>query len=559
MNSAHSLSVRRNFVRALSCCLIAAGVGCQNELFSKDEEIVGPATSTKEIGAFDPAANSDIPPKSLEEAVEEATAKGFTPASYPVRSQVSVAQVRTSALANNLDLRAVQFDPAIGVTAIDKELAKFEAVLNAAYTKNTTGLLTQLEEGVSTDSSNASLGVSVPLATGGTISAGTLFNQADPQASIFPGFEPYEAGMQFSISQPLLQGAGIRTNTASIRVAKYQGRIVDARTKLQAIRILADAEKTYWNLYRASKQLEVRIRQFEVAETQLATARRRVAQGLAPEIEVMRAESGLGTTVEQVIVTDNVLRLRQRDLKRFMNDPRLPVESPTALEPTTDATPVSLRFDDQKLVADAMAGRMELLELELQLLVDSEQIDLARNAALPNFVVGYQYQYLGDDTSLGSAYAALGNADGSVFTASATVPLGNEAAKSAISRTILTRLQRLATREARRQAITQEVLNAADTVENTWRRILAARLESVLAGRTFDGEKRQFDVGVRTSTDVLDAAARLADAQSREVDALAGYEIALIDLAFATGTTLGSSGVVLPDSVDPVSVRDAWP
>ena len=555
MNDASKMMNARRLFCASICVAIVFAIGCQNELFSREEEITGPPTSTKDIDAFDPAVNSDIAPKSLDEAVAEATAKGFTPPSYPVRTQISVTQVRSSALANNLDLRVVQFDPAIGVTAIDKELAKFEAVLNGGYTKNTTGVLTQLEEGSPTDSSSANLGVSVPLATGGTVTTGTLFNQFDTQSILAPGISPYQAGMQASISQPLLQGAGIRTNTASIRIAKYQGRIIDSRTKLQAIRILADAEKTYWNLYRASKQLEVRIRQYDVASTQLAQARRRVEQGLAPEIEVMRAESGLGATLEQVIITDNVLRLRQRDLKRFMNDPRLPVDSPTAIEPTTSAAPVSLRFDDQKLVADAMAGRMELLELELQLLVDAEQIDLARNAALPNFVVGYQYQFLGDDSSLGSAYGAMGDGDGAIFTATATVPLGNEAAKSVISRTILTRLQRLASREARRQAITQEVLNAADTVENTWRRILAARLESVLAGRTFEGEKRQFDVGLRTSTDVLDAAARLADAQSREVDALAGYEIALIDLAFATGTTLGSSGIVLPDSINPASVR----
>ncbi len=548
------MNVHRLFFASICVAFIFA-IGCQNELFSRDGEIVGPSTSTKDIGAFDPVTNSQIAPQSLEDAVEEATANGFTPPSYPKRSDISVTQVRSSALANNLDLRVVQFDPAIGVTAIDKELAKFEALLTGGYTRNSTGVLTQLEEGAPTDSSSANLGVSVPLATGGTVTTGTLFNEFSGNSLLAPGVSPYQAGLQASISQPLLQGAGIRTNTASIRIAKYQGRIIDSRTKLQAIRILADAEKAYWNLYRASKQLEVRIRQYEVAATQLAQARRRVEQGLAPEIEVMRAESGLGATVEQVIITDNVLRLRQRDLKRYMNDPRLPVESPTAIAPMTDATPVSLRFDDQKLVADAMSGRMELLELELQLLVDAEQVDLARNAALPNFVLGYQYQFLGDDSSLGSAYSAMGDSDGSIFTATATVPLGNEAAKSVISRTILSRLQRLASREARRQAITQEVLNAADTVENTWRRILAARLESVLAGRTFEGEKRQFDVGLRTSTDVLDAAARLADAQSREVDALAGYEIALIDLAFATGTTLGSSGIVLPDSIDPASVR----
>ncbi len=547
-------------VRRYSAVLIVAAsmsvalTGCQNELFSKDEEIGGPTTPTGGIGAFDPATESIVPPESLDEALERATARGFTPPTYPVRSDVSVTEVRANALANNLDLAVTRFDPAIGVTKINQELAKFEAVLNASYTRNTTGFLTQLEEGVSTDTSNANLNVSVPLATGATVTAGTLFNQGSENILI-PGFEPWEAGMQFSISQPLLRGGGIRNNTASIRVAKYQGRMVDARTKLQAIRILADAEKSYWNLYRASRQLEVRVRQYELAQRQLESARRRVEQGVSPEIEVMRAESGAGTTIEQVIVADNILRLRQRDLKRYMNDPRLPVESPTAINPTTDAVPVSLRFDDEKLVSDAMAGRMELLELELQLLVDSEQIDLARNAALPNFVLSYQYQYLGDDTSLGSAYSSMGNSDGYVVTATANIPIGNEAAKSAVSRAILTRLQRLSSIAARKQAISQEVLNAADTVENTWRRILAARLEAVLAGRTYEAEKRQFDVGLRTSTDVLDAAARLADAQSREVDALAGYEIALIDLAFATGTTLGNAGIDLPEPVDPRSYQ----
>jgi outer membrane protein TolC len=65
----------------------------------------------------------------------------------------------------------------------------------------------------------------------------------------------------------------------------------------------------------------------------------------------------------------------------------------------------------------------------------------------------------------------------------------------------------------------------------------------VLAARTLKGEERQFEVGLRTSQDVLDAQGRLADAQSREVLALSQYQIALIDIAVATGTLLGSAGV----------------
>ena len=57
-------------------------------------------------------------------------------------------------------------------------------------------------------------------------------------------------------------------------------------------------------------------------------------------------------------------------------------------------------------------------------------------------------------------------------------------------------------------------------------------------------EERQFNQGLRTSTDVLDAQTRLANAQSDEVQAVAEYQIAQVDIAFATGTVLGAAKVV---------------
>ena len=59
-----------------------------------------------------------------------------------------------------------------------------------------------------------------------------------------------------------------------------------------------------------------------------------------------------------------------------------------------------------------------------------------------------------------------------------------------------------------------------------------------------DVETRQFDLGLRTSTDVLDAQTRLADARLSEIAAVTEYQIAQVDIAFATGTVLGASRVV---------------
>ncbi|MEI2701495.1 MAG: TolC family protein [Baekduia sp.] len=90
-----------------------------------------------------------------------------------------------------------------------------------------------------------------------------------------------------------------------------------------------------------------------------------------------------------------------------------------------------------------------------------------------------------------------------------------------------------------------------------WQRILAARQSVILNTRTLQAEQRQFDVGNSTSTDVLDAAARLADAQLAEIRALTDYQIAQVDLAFATGTLLGAGKVDWTPAPTPSQGLDA--
>jgi outer membrane protein len=53
----------------------------------------------------------------------------------------------------------------------------------------------------------------------------------------------------------------------------------------------------------------------------------------------------------------------------------------------------------------------------------------------------------------------------------------------------------------------------------------------------------QFEQGVRTSTEVIDQQTRLANAKLSEVSAVTDYQIAQVDIAFATGTVLGASRV----------------
>ena len=486
------------------------------------------------------------------DAAPEAAVAGEPPESI----ELNLAEVRAAALANNLDLRVELVNPSLGEEAVSEEQAQFEALLFGWIEHYKTDRRSTILDGPARQSQSTSydMGVRIPLRTGGTVTVGFPLTRYDDQTAptgtegeksivIDPS---YDAGLKFSISQPLLRGAGIRVNTHAIRVAKYQRNIADVQTKLAAIRILANADRAYWLFYATRRELEVRQQQYELALQQLDEAQKRVAAGDAPEIEIMRAQSGVAARLEAIIIADTEVRRRQRTLKRIMNRDGLSMGSRTGLIPTTDPNPLGLDLDSEALAEYAVANRMEMLELELQLAIDASTIDSERNASLPLFVLDYEYRINGFSGSFNGAFRDLGGNSHVDHTVAlqAEIPLGNQAARSRLRRAMLQRIQCLATREQRRLAIRQEVYDAVDALEQDWQRILAARQEVKLAGVTYEAEKRQFEVGLRTSTDVLQAAARVADAQSREIRALTAYEISQIDIAFATGTLIGRGRVI---------------
>ena len=116
---------------------------------------------------------------------------------------------------------------------------------------------------------------------------------------------------------------------------------------------------------------------------------------------------------------------------------------------------------------------------------------------------------------------------------------------------LLSRLQTLTSKEQQALAIRQQIADAVDTLRTDWQRIVAAHQRAVLSSRTLDVEVRQFNQGLRTSTDVLIAQSDLATAQLAEVSAVSDYQIAQVDMAFATGTLLGSAHVDWQPAAEP--------
>ena len=497
----------------------------------------------------------------------------FKPKAQPESTrQLSIAQARTLALENNLDLKIAQIDPKIAATVISQEEAKFDDLIFARVkyaSKNTPAqnldvvtltpanpeskgevdkltAIPQLTEILEMDA-----GVVIPLRTGAKITVSAPFDEKNQFRGI-PSNQ-YLSALRFSISQPLLRGGGIDNNVAGIRIAQYEQQAVDVKTRLQSIRVLAAVERAYWGVYVAWGELDVRLQQYENAADNLAMVKKRVAAGLTAAVEINRAEIGVAERMEGLIVTETTLKIRERQLKLFLNDPGLNLDSSTLLVPDSSPTLVEFKFDREQLAQRALAGRLELLELELKLAADLTKIDYLRNQTLPMFMLDYSYASLGRSTSsFGSAFDQATGGDFSDWSVGVRMemPLTNELRRAQLDRAVQERLQRLTTSQLRELNVRREIYDALDQMGQNWQRILAARQNVLLAGFNYDAELKQFSEGLRTMTEVLETLTRLGEAQLREVRAIGDYQVSIIDLAFATGTLLGHSRVDWDTAVD---------
>lgn len=538
----------RAITRSAGVTLWALALGaCTSNPFASspgDTDQIAPTERLRRVGTLE-LARFEAPGATAEDAsaqIDAARARfdGLE------RVGLTIDQVRAEAFVHNLGLEATLVNPVIAAERVNQEQGRFNALftLSSAWSQTDDAVATTLADAQAT-SKNITPGLTIPLRTGGelTISAPVSTFETNNAFSVLN--PAVTADLRFSLSHNLLRGAGRRVATHSIRLADLDRQISESQAKLEVIRTLGEVDRAYWRLYASIRALEVLEQQYGVAREQFDRAERRLRAGSGAEIDVVRAESGMADRVEQIIRGQNDVRLRERDLKALLNAPGLEVGTAVGLDTTTDPDPARYAFDPAVLVEAAIDNRMELLELELRLARDAAQIAFDENQMLPLLAMQYTYGINGLGGSLSDAAEVTyrNNFEDWSVGLRAEVPLGNDERRASLAQSILARLQRLSTREARRQQIEKEVRDAIDQLSSTWQRILASRQAVALASRTLDAERRQFDVGRSTSTDVLDADANLAEARLTEIRAVVEYQIAQIDLAVATGTVLGQAGI----------------
>lgn len=532
--------------RVVGLCTVLVGLGMMPGCSSPFAPVSGdfaPPISLERFRAIDPIQFKVAPPEQAQQDPALIARDRFEGLS---QIELSLQDCRASALANNLDLKVTLVNPAIANESLSVQEAAFESAFttNAIWSQTDTPTASTLTD-AQAEFGQVTPGVRVPMRSGGTAIITLPMNRSKTNNQFSTLNPSYTADLRFSLSQPLLRNAGRRTATHGIRIASYDSQIVEARTRASVIGQLSAVDRAYWRLYQFRAELGVRQEELELAQEQRARAQRRVQAGDAAEIEVLRAQAGVASSLEAIIVAQNAVLTGQRELKRIINRPGLDVATKTMIVPVTPPDPVLYEFDVDALTERALAERMELLELELQAARDEANITFNENQAMPALDLTASYTINGLGGSINDAYDVLrdNNFEDWSVGVNLSVPLGNEVALARLRRAVLTRIQRIGTRQAREQTIRQEVYDAVDRLDADWQRLLATRQSVILNTRTLEAEQRQFDQGRSTSTDVLDRQKDLTAARSSEIRAIVSYQITQINLAQATGTLLGAARV----------------
>ncbi|MBN1766586.1 MAG: TolC family protein [Sedimentisphaerales bacterium] len=459
---------------------------------------------------------------------------------------LTIERCRALALENNLYLKVQLFNPKIVREGLNQAEADFEPLVfsNFNFIKTDTPVSRTLDASQQ-EIITGNAGINIPLRTGGEISLYLPYSRVEDN-NIFSTLNPsYSADFTVSVDQPLLRGGGIQTNTHGIRIARYDWQRSKATTKMEVIWLLAAVDRLYWRLYAARRELEVQTLEYELAYEQLESARRKVNAGQVAEIEIIRAEEAVALSIEDIINADNALRDRERELKQVLNKPGLEVETATVLVPATPPNPQRYLLETRQMIEYALENRMELLNIDLQIASSDSSIDYARNGMLPVLNLNYTYNINGLGPSADDAFDLMLNNRfidqqlGLVL----QIPLGNETAQSRFRSSVLRRQQLMTDKEKLKLDLKREVLTAADQLEANWQRVNASRKSTLLAHRTLKAEQRQFDLGLETSTELLNAQTRFINAQSAEIRSLVEYQIAQVDLAYATGCLLGAAQI----------------
>lgn len=479
----------------------------------------------------------------------------------PARSvPMSLAGALRAAVSGNLDVRFARLRPSIREQQVTESQAAFDPSMFAEYSFQQRDEPIQGSSigGIPTgttlrrsDNHDASVGLTKTLRTGGEVSLSTGVSRTDddsPDLTLTP--DPGTTSrVAVSLSHPLLRNFGEDVNTARIRLSVNAKRRDELALRGQMLSVVAEVESAYWQLVFAWRRVAIREHTLAITlETQRELeARERV--DVSP-LQLAQAASFVQQRESDLIDARRALRDASDRIKLLMQSDRVPLADEAVVLPTDPPGEPPIAMTAAIAIRTGLDRRPEIDEAALQVADASIRVRVADNQRLPVFNLRSEVRLFGLEKEVGGSYGRLDNGDFIDYVVGARFerPLGNRAAEAAYRRERLTRQTQTIRLKRVSQDVVLSVKQAMRAAQSASRRIATTRRARAAAEENLRTlEEREKNAEALTPEFLLDlklnTQQRLAEAQLREIEAIASYNASRARFLAAVGTLLDERGI----------------
>jgi outer membrane protein len=336
-----------------------------------------------------------------------------------------------------------------------------------------------------------------------------------------------------TVEQPLFTGLA---NLSTYQLAKLGLDVAKIQLTQARFNLILQVKEAYFEILTAERINEVAQQSVEQLRAELETAKNFYDVGMSPKIDVLDAEVRLAEAEQQLVRTQNALRIAEASFNTIL---RMPIDHDVAVVDILSYSPFDMAY--QSCLEVSLQNRPELMEAEKNVASAEKEITLAKSAYYPYVSLSSNYYRAGDDPSVdGSDFEDRENWD-IVAAASITFFEWGKTRFAANQKKVRLRQAEEALEQIK-DAVRLEVKTSYLNLQAAEENISVAEKSVGSAEENFRISKERYREQVATATEVLDAQTRLTEAKTNYTRALAEFNVAKARLIRAMGIEDGLQG-----------------